>query len=122
MKAARTAVGCRPMKVSLLPTLLLAGCASASQMAQKPPARVYHSPKARSVIVECLLNRVTSADLHAVRTEAEGATTIAFTSAGAMIKPQPTVLLFTVRDEGSGSSTEAWRLGNVSLAAAETCF
>lgn len=107
----------------LAAALLLAGCATTSQMAQRPADRTYSSSRPRAAIAECLLDRVTSADLIPERTVGAGITTIGFSSGGAL--RHPGIFLFTIRDAGNGSTIEARMLHGLlgySLTTAETCF
>jgi hypothetical protein len=106
----------------ILALLALSGCVTTAEMATKPQFRVYNSGKPRGGVADCLLNRVTSPDLHPQRSDGPNATTVSFTSAGALLKPPPTVYLFTIRDAAHGSATEVRRLGHSDLTAAETCF
>ena len=102
--------------------LALFGCATSEEMAEKPPLMTFPSAKPRDAIAECLLNRVTAPEYRPSKTADGGVTVVSFASADALVKPAPTVYLFTIRDSGAGSSTEVRRLGHASLAAAETCF
>lgn len=107
--------------VSIL-TILLCSCAGTADMAARAPDRVYHSTKSRDVVAECLLDRVSESGLEPERTIGEGVTTIAFTSADALIRPKPAIYMFTIRDERTGSVIEMRRLGKAQLTIAETCF
>lgn len=110
------------MRSSLVLALALSGCASTSEMALMPPAHVYHSERSAAVVADCILDRVTAPELRPRRSEQDGAIVVSFTSADALIRPPPAVYAFTIRSSGSGSVTEARRLGKASLVAAETCF
>lgn len=110
------------MKAALFTLLLgLSACASTAEMASEAPAKVYHSRQGRDAVAECLLNRVSSDEL-TPKKQVDGAeTTVGFTGRGGLAA-KPGIYLFTIRDEGSGSVTEARRFAHASLANAETCF
>jgi hypothetical protein len=91
-------------------------------MGARAPERIYHSSKTRDAVAECLLNRVSESGLAPERAVGEDVTTIAFTSADALIRPKPAVYMFTIKDAGTGSTIEMRRLGKAQLATAETCF
>lgn len=106
----------------LLPALLmLSACTTTMEgMADAPVDRLYHSAKARSVVAECLLNRVSSDELTPHRDIAEHVTTIGFTGHGMARKPA--IYRFTISDDGAGSRIEVRRYSGMNLATAETCF
>lgn len=102
--------------------LLLAGCATPDVPTAAPYA-TYRSAKARAAIVECLLNRLSGNSIRPTRTDAPGVTSIHFTSVDQWTNPA--AYLFTVTDEGAGSTIEARLPGGFAkraLPTAETCF
>jgi hypothetical protein len=103
-------------------TVLLGGRAGTAEMSARAPDRIYHSANSRSAVAECLLNRVSESGLAPERTVGDGVTTVAFTSADALVRPKPAVYVFTIRDTATGSVIEMRRLGKAQLATAETCF
>lgn len=102
--------------------LLLAGCATPDVPSAAPYA-TYHSAKARRAVVECLLNRLSGSSIRPTRTDTPGVTSIHFTSVDQWTNPA--AYLFTVADEGAGSTIEARLPGGFAkraLPTAETCF
>jgi hypothetical protein len=90
------------------------------RLAAKEPFEVVHSKKARDIVADCLLNRVTSDEIVPSREVGPNATTLEFNGRGLARKPG--IYNFVIRDEGSGSAIEVRRFASSSLAAAETCF
>jgi hypothetical protein len=109
------------MRPALL-AFVLSGCATAAEMAAHPPDRSYRSERSREAVAECLLDRMSDAELLPVRQDVGNVTTLAFESGGGLARPRPVVYLFTIRGEANGSVTEARLLGRPSLIIAETCF
>ena len=109
------------MRVIVL-ALLLSGCSTTTaRMAASPPFKVVHSRQDRAKIADCLLNRVTSEDVIATRTEAQSSTTLAFNGSMGMVR-KPALYHFVIRDEPTGSEIEVRRYAGSNLSAAETCF
>jgi hypothetical protein len=98
----------------------LAGCATTADMAAKPASAVYHSHNARAAVADCLLNRVSDTDMWPERKVGPDVTTIGFTARDSATHTG--IYLFTIRDEGTGSVTEARRFAHAPLSYAETCF
>jgi hypothetical protein len=101
--------------------ILLGGCTvTTAQLSSRPPSEVVHSKQPRTVIADCLLDRIASDELIPARHVDPSFTTINFNSRG-MVR-QPAVYSFVVHDEPSGSMIEVRRFAGASLASAETCF
>lgn len=106
----------------LVPALLLtlAGCATTADMAAQPASAVYHSKNARAAVADCLLNRVQDPYMWPERQVASDVTTIGFRARDSATHTG--LYLFTIRDEGAGSSIEVRRFAKMTLTIAETCF
>lgn len=108
------------MKTAAL-ALLLAGCTTTTaHLAAKEPFEVVHSHQARTVVADCLLNRITSDDLMPTREIGTGITILTFNGRG--LARQPAIYNFVIRDEPTGSLIEVRRYAGSSVAVAETCF
>lgn len=101
--------------------LALGGCATtAEQMTAKPPVATYHSDRAREAVSNCLLDRVSDAELRPQVSKTHDMTMISFASRG--LGKGPILYLFIVTDDTGGSKTEVRRFAHASLSNAETCF
>src|SRR5687767_13579053 len=97
----------RPIRlIAVLPALIFASCATPAEMAARPADRLYQSAKARDVIVECLLNRMSAHDIIPQRQVGEASTLVTFVAHGGLTRPRPILYQFTVTDRGSGSHIE----------------
>lgn len=104
--------------IAILLVVALTGCSTTAMMTKSPDAS-YPSQRSREVVSGCLLDRLLG-ELRPGRIErGADASVVKFTS----LAGNPT-LIFTVRDQGSGSVTEMRRLTRMSAGrrAAETCF
>jgi hypothetical protein len=104
--------------------LLASACAATTpdEMALHAPKKDYHSAKARAVIADCLMNRLSAPDRQPEQHVSAGHTVVAFTYPGPR---HDTFYHFLIRDEASGSAVEARMpkgLTRVALPTAETCF
>lgn len=95
----------------------VAGCTTTNLQSGKPLG-VYASAQSREVVSDCLLNRLASKDLRGKITRGPTETIVTFDTGLA------TVWVFNIRDDGSGSITEAHRLSSLTAGRtnAETCF
>lgn len=101
----------RPASLTLLSTaaLALGSCATTDQFMRREPAAAYHSAKSRDAVAECLLNRLSSIEYVFQRRDLGAETRVSLTGS---LGP---VLVFSIRDEGSGSVTEMRRATPMTL-------
>lgn len=102
----------------MLSPMALAACATSASMETKTPVATYTSAKAREVVTECLLDRLTTDNRTGTVQRHADHNVITF---GGMLG---VVLSFTVRDADDGSTVEMRRLSGVTpgRTAAETCI
>jgi hypothetical protein len=98
--------------------LTLASCATTDQFMRREPAAVYHSAKSRDAVAECLMNRLSSLEIAFHREEFGPETRVSMTGS---LGPG---LVYSIRDEGSGSVTEMRRATAATLwqKTALSCF
>jgi hypothetical protein len=98
--------------------LTLASCATPAQFMRREPAAIYHSAKSRDAVAECLMNRLSNIEIAFQRQDYGTETRVG------MYGSLGPGLVYSIRDEGSGSVTEMRRATPMTLGqkTARTCF